>query len=258
MLNVLNTRLDGRRALVTGASSGIGRATAQGLAGLGCDLAVVARRAERLEALRRELAPTGVQVDTLAVDLSTPDAIARMDTAGFFDVDILINNAGGALGKDAVATADVAEWRAMIDVNVTAAFLVTRAVVPRMLARGGGDIVAISSIAGHIPYEGGSVYCATKHALRAFCTALRRETAGQDLRVVQVSPGMVDTEFSAVRFRGDQTAADAVYAGMTPLSAEDVARQILWALLQPRHVNLDEVMVMASAQGGVGKVVRRQ
>lgn len=249
--------LSGASALVTGASSGIGLATACQLAAEGVQLKLVARRAERLQAIQAALqARFQVQVDILALDLAKPESWEALSSAGFDQVDILINNAGLALGREPVASSDFADWQRMLDLNVTTAFEMVRRVLPGMLARGRGDIVCVGSIAGQIAYEGGAIYCASKYALRAFCQSLRYETCGQNVRVLLVSPGMVETEFSQVRF-GSAEAASAVYAGMQPLTPANIAQAMLQALQQPRHVNWDELVILASDQGGVSKVVRR-
>jgi len=249
--------LQGQSALITGASSGIGLATACQLAAEGVSLKLVARRAERLEAIQAALNKRfpQIQIETLKADLALPESWETLETAGFYAVDILINNAGLARGRDPVVESQWADWQAMLDLDVAAAFEITRRVVPGMLARGQGDIVCLGSAAGQIPYAGGAIYCAAKHALRAFCQVLRRETCGQNLRVVLISPGMVETEFSVVRLGAE--AAKNVYAGMDPLTPAEVAAQMLFALKQPRHINWDELLLMATAQGGVEKVVRR-
>lgn len=249
--------LTGLSALVTGASSGIGLATAVQLAARGVHLKLVARRRERLEELRTALIERfPIAVEIQAADLAESASWEQLAAAGFYDSDILINNAGLAHGRDKVEVSSFEAWAPMIDVNITAAFELTRRVVPGMLARGRGDIVCLGSAAGIYPYEGGAVYCATKAALRSFCQILRKETAGHNLRVLLISPGMVETEFSARRL-GSEAAGKAVYAGMSPLTPADVARQILLALGQPRHVNWDELLLMATDQGWTDKVVRR-
>lgn len=248
--------LAGKTAFITGASSGIGLASACQLAEIGVHLKLVARRQERLEAIQTFLRRRfGIEVEILSADLSQPEAMQNLDAAQFFEADIVINNAGLASGRDAVADSQAADWQRMLDLNINAAFEINRRVVPRFLARGQGDLVCLGSIAGHIAYEGGAIYCASKHALRAFCESLRRETAGQNLRVMLISPGMVETEFSEVRL-GSAEAAAAIYADMTPLTPADIARQIVFALQQPRHVNWDELVITAQDQGGVKKVVR--
>lgn len=249
--------LQGQSALITGASSGIGLATACQLAAEGVQLKLVARRAERLQALKTALNQRfpEVQIETLCADLTWPESWQTLEDAGFYQVDILINNAGLAVGRDPVVKSEWLDWQAMLDLDVSAAFEIVRRVLPGMLARGQGDIVCLGSAAGQIPYEGGAIYCAAKHALRAFCQVLRRETCGQNLRVLLISPGMVETEFSIVRLGAE--AAQNVYAGMDPLTPAEVAAQMLFALKQPRHINWDELLLMATAQGGVEKVVRR-
>lgn len=249
--------LTGSTALVTGASAGIGLATACQLAAQGVNLRLVARRETRLKDIQQALLARfpALDVQILALDLTQPANWESLSQAGFDCVDILVNNAGLALGRDAVAASNFLDWQRMLDLNVTAAFELVRRVLPGMLARGGGDLICLGSIAGQIAYEGGAVYCASKHALRAFCQALRYETCGQNVRVLLVSPGMVETEFSQVRL-GSAEAAAAVYAGMQPLTAANIAQAIVQALQQPRHVNWDELVILASDQGGVSKVVR--
>lgn len=257
-LQVSEHTLRGKTALVTGASSGIGLATACQLAAQGVDLRLTARRRERLEAIHAGLAERFPQlrIDILAADLARSESWEQLAAAGFYDVDILVDNAGMAIGREPVAQSRAADWRAMIDLDITAAFEMVRRVVPGMLARGEGDIVCLGSAAGLFAYPGGAVYCGAKAALRAFCQALRRETNGENLRVILISPGMVETEFSAVRL-GSVAAGQAVYAGMTPLTPAEVGHQILLALRQPRHINWDELLLMATDQGGVEKVARR-
>jgi len=251
--------LSGQSALITGASSGIGLASACQLAQAGAHLKLVARRAERLAELKAALSQAfpASHVDCLAADLAEPQSWEALEAAGFYAVDLLINNAGLALGREPVASSAFADWQRMLDINLTAAFEMVRRVLPGMLQRGQGDIVCLGSIAGQIAYEGGAIYCASKHALRAFCQSLRYETCGQNLRVLLVSPGMVNTEFSQVRF-GSEAAAQAVYQGMNPLTPANIAQAIVQSLQQPRHVNWDELVILASDQGGVSKVVRRQ
>ncbi len=250
--------LAGKSALVTGASSGIGLASACRLAEAGVNLKLTGRRLERLIELKSALLERfpKLLIDILATDLAQPASWDQLAQAGFYEVDILINNAGLAHGRDKVETARFEDWQPMIDVNITAAFEITRRIVPGMLSRGQGDIVCLGSAAGIYPYEGGSVYCASKAALRSFCQILRRETAGQNLRVMLMAPGMVETEFSTRRLNSPE-AGKAVYAGMTPLTENDVARQLVFALSQPRHVNWDELLLMATDQGWTDKVVRK-
>lgn len=241
-----------KRALITGASSGIGRAIAVSLAKSGVDVYLVARREDKLRELARE---TGGKY--LVADVNDKDIASKLESFTLKKIDILINNAGLALGRDKVESASWEDLQGMIDTNITANFRVAHAVVPWMLRNGGGDIINLCSIAGHHTYPGGAVYCATKHAVLAFTRALREETAGKNLRVMQVSPGMVDTEFSAVRFKGDVNLAKTVYKGMEPLVAEDIAEMMMFMLSRPRHVVIDEIITMPTAQGSPTTVVRK-
>lgn len=249
--------IKGKRALVTGATAGIGLALAVQLAREGVALVLVGRREGRLAWLKSELAERcpGSTVEVACGDVRERSFLQTLDERRLLDVDIFVDNAGLARGRDPVSAADPMHWDEMLDTNVTAAFHLTRLVLPHMLRRGRGHILALSSVAAHVAYEGGSVYCATKHALRAFHQCLRQETCGQNIRVTMLSPGMVETEFSVVRL-GDKEAAKAVYQGFSPLVAADIARQAIWALTQPEHVNIDELIVLPTAQGSATKVVR--
>lgn len=164
-------------------------------------------------------------------------------------MDVLINNAGLALGREKVEASTLLDWEQMISTNITANFRMVHAILPWMLEQKSGDIINLSSVAGHYTYPGGAVYCATKHAVKAFTRVLREETCGRNIRVMQISPGMVKTEFSQVRFKGDLAAAEAVYSGMTPLTGEDIARMMVFMLEQPRHVVIDEMITMPLDQG---------
>lgn len=254
-----NSPLKNQLYLVTGGSSGIGAATGRLLAQRGAEVIMVARRRERLElqaeAIRQEC-PTA-KLRLLELDVTAPDALERLRASGALDVHGLINNAGLALGRDPVHTSKWADAEQMLKVNVEAALRLAHAVVPLMLQRGQGDIVNLCSVAGHWTYPGGAIYCATKHALWAFTKALREETCGKNLRVMQISPGMVETDFSRVRFGGDEALAQKVYTGMTPLSAQDIAEQILFMLERPRHVCIDELVTMPTDQGSPTTVSRR-
>jgi 3-hydroxy acid dehydrogenase/malonic semialdehyde reductase len=250
--------LSGLQALVTGASSGIGLSTAVRLAQEGCHLHLVARRNERLEMLADEIVrinPT-VSVKTYSLDLCSPSALDVLDAAGATDVDILINNAGLAKGLSTISDSNPSDWNEMLDINVRSVFELTRRTVQKMILRKSGDILAVSSIAAHSSYNNGAVYCATKHAIRAFHEALRLETLEHGLRVVMVSPGMVETEFSLVRFYGDHKKAQSVYKGVNALDAGDVAESILFALRQPRHINLDEIIIKPQQQGNPWTIFR--
>jgi NADP-dependent 3-hydroxy acid dehydrogenase YdfG len=237
-------------AVVTGASSGIGAATARRLAAEGFDVVVGARRLDRL----REVAePIGARA--LPLDVTDPASVEAF-AAEVGDCRVLVNNAGGALGLDAVAGADEEQWRWMYDANVLGTLRATQAFLPKLEASGDGHIVMIGSIAGWEPYDGGAGYNAAKFALRAMTKVLRSELLGKPIRVSEVDPGMVETEFSVVRFDGDEARAAAVYDRTTPLTADDVADCITFVVTRPSHVNIDTLLVMPRDQAGPGKVHR--
>lgn len=245
------------RAVVTGASSGIGRATVQRLRAEGWDVVAVARRADRLAALA---AQTGAVPH--AADVTSDDDVARLVatvTAGG-PVNAVVNVAGGALGTDPVADADLDRWRRMYEVNVLGTLRVTRALLPALVASGRGDVVVLTSTAAHDTYPGGAGYVAAKHAERIIASTLRLEIVGQPVRVIEIAPGMVRTdEFSLVRFDGDRAKADAVYAGVDePLLAEDVADAIAWTLTRPHHVNVDSLILRPRAQASSTTVARKR
>ncbi|HJK96634.1 MAG TPA: SDR family NAD(P)-dependent oxidoreductase [Polyangiaceae bacterium LLY-WYZ-14_1] len=251
-----------RRSLVTGASAGIGRATALALARRGDHVLATGRREARLDALAEEAAadPTSSgRIEPLVFDLTDRRATeAALEGPAAAGIDVLVNNAGLARGVAPLQEGDVDDWEAMIDTNLRGLLYATRAVLPGMVARGRGDIVNVGSVAGRWVYPGGNVYCATKYAVGALSEALRLDVQGTGLRVTNVLPGMVETEFSQVRL-GDAGQAAAVYEGMTPLSGEDIAETILWALDRPPHVTIQELVVFPTDQAGVGpgKVHRR-
>jgi len=226
-----------RTAVITGASSGIGAATARALAGDGYRVILGARRFDRIEALATELGG-----EAIALDVTDPASVEPF-VAAVDACEVLVNNAGGALGLDSIADADEEKWLTMYESNVMGQMRMTRALLPKLIASGDGHVVGITSIAAIEPYVGGAGYNAAKHAQRAMLRVLRQELLGQPVRVTEVAPGMVETEFSVVRFGGDEDAAARVYEGMRPLSAEDVAECIRWALAQPSHVNVDEIVV---------------
>lgn len=244
----------GRRALVTGASTGIGEATVRLLRSHGWDVVATARRAERLESLATE---TGCQ--WVAADLQEADDVAHLatETLSAGPVDAVVNNAGGALGTDPVAAGDVEEWLKMYDRNALAALRVSQAFLPGLRERG-GDLVFLTSTAAHDTYPGGAGYVAAKHAERVVANTLRLELVGEPVRVIEVAPGMVATpEFSLNRFHGDREKADAVYRGVDePLTAQDVAECIVWALERPSHVNIDSLIVRPRAQASNTVVAR--
>lgn len=245
--------------IITGASSGIGEAISLECAKAGASLGMGARRTERLEALAARLRQEhGIRVETGALDVgdaASVDAFSRRMLAAFGGIDALVNNAGLGLGRDPIATASIADWATMYDTNVLGALRVTQAFLPSLIERK-GHVLNIGSIAGREVYEGGAGYCGTKFALRALTKTLREELFGKGVRVTSIDPGMVETEFSEVRFGGDKAKAKAVYAGMTPLTAGDVAEAALFALSRPAHVNIDEILIMPTDQASATRVYR--
>jgi NADP-dependent 3-hydroxy acid dehydrogenase YdfG len=246
-----------RTAVVTGASSGIGAATARGLAEAGYHVVLTARRADRLDALAKELSAAGRSVAVHALDVTDRPAVDAF-AGSLGRCDVLVNNAGGALGADPVATADPADWRTMYEVNVLGVLNVTQALLPALIESGDGTVVILSSTAGLATYEGGGGYVAAKHGAHVIAGTLRLELSGQPVRVIEIAPGMVKTdEFSLARFRGDTDRADAVYAGVSaPLTADDVADTITWAVTRPSHVNVDLLVLRPRAQASNYKVHR--
>jgi NADP-dependent 3-hydroxy acid dehydrogenase YdfG len=239
-----------RIAVVTGASSGIGAATAARLAADGWDVVVGARRLDRLQKVAD---PIGARA--LALDVTEPDSVAAF-CAEVPECRLLVNNAGGALGLEPIAEADDEKWRLMYETNVAGVVRMTRTLLPAIEASGDGHIVVVTSIAGHEAYPGGGGYNAAKFGARALTGVLRAELLGRPIRVTEVAPGMVETEFSLVRFAGDEDRADAVYTGTTPLTADDVADCIAWAASRPSHVNIDEIIVKPRDQASATNVHR--
>lgn len=240
-----------RTAVVTGASSGIGAATARALAADGHRVVLGARRLERLRALAEEIGG-----EALELDVADPGSVADF-AAAVPACEVLVNNAGGALGLEPLREADEEKWLQMYEANVMGTMRMTRALLPKLVESGDGHLVAVTSIAAFESYRGGAGYNAAKHAQRALLRALRLELLGDPVRVTEVAPGMVETEFSLVRFGGDEEAASRVYEGMTPLSAQDVAECIRWAVAQPSHVNIDEIVVRPRDQAAATEVHRR-
>ncbi|MGW5556320.1 SDR family oxidoreductase [Micromonospora sp. NPDC003944] len=248
-------------AIVTGASSGIGAATARRLAAEGFHVLAAARRAERLTDLVAEITAAGGKATAVTCDVTSDESVARLAEAAAQapgPVTLLVNNAGGARGLDPVESGSVADWQWMYDVNVLGTLRVTQALLPALEASGSGTIVVVSSTAGLTVYEGGGGYTAAKHAQTAIAGTLRLELCGRPLRVVEIDPGMVKTdEFGLVRFEGDAERAAAVYAGVPgPLVAEDVADCIAWCATRPEHVNVDRLVVRPRAQAAQHKVHR--
>lgn len=244
-------------AVITGASSGIGAATARQLAAAGYHVVLTARRKDRIEALAAELTGAGRQATAYALDVTDRPAVDAF-AASLDRCDVLVNNAGGALGADPVATADPGDWRQMYEVNVIGTLNTTQALLPAITASGDGTVVILSSTAGHATYEGGAGYVAAKNGARVLAETLRLEIVGTPVRVIEIAPGMVKTdEFATTRFRGDEEKAAKVYAGVAePLTADDVADTITWAVTRPPHVNIDLLVVRPRAQASNTKVHR--
>jgi NADP-dependent 3-hydroxy acid dehydrogenase YdfG len=240
-----------RVAVITGASAGIGEATARSLAAQGFHVVVVARRAHRINALAAEIDGTAIVSDV--TDGAAVDALA----AQLKRVDVLVNNAGGAKGLEPVTDADLEHWRWMWETNVLGTLRVTRALLPKLIDSGDGLIVTITSIAAMEVYDGGAGYTAAKHAQGALHRTLRGELLGKPVRLTEIAPGAVETEFSLVRFGGDQQRADAVYAGMTPLVAEDIAEVIGFVASRPSHVNIDQIVIRPRDQATASRRIQR-
>lgn len=257
--------LKGVSVLVTGATSGIGRATAWRFAELGCKLTICGRRTELLEELKQQILakfpgipeplPMTLDVSDLKQITALPE---RLAAAGVKEVDILVNNAGLALGVSGADENNLEDVQTMLATNVMGVMALVRTFAPGMKSRGRGHIVNISSVAGHECYTGGSAYCATKHAVNAFTIASRHDLAGTPIRVTAISPGMVETDFSKVRFGGDAEKAAKVYEGILPMVAEDVADQVIYATTRPRHVQIADVISYATNQGHAKYVVERK
>jgi NADP-dependent 3-hydroxy acid dehydrogenase YdfG len=241
-------------AVITGASSGIGAATARRLSAEGFEVVAAARRRDRLD----DLAASVPNVRVVELDVTDAASVAAL-ASSVENVDVLVNNAGGAIGTEPIETADPADWQTMYETNVIGVLRVTQALLPALSARGGGHVIVTGSIAGHLVYEGGGGYTAAKHGATALVETLRLELNGRPIRVTEIAPGMVHTEeFSLVRLRGDQAAADAVYAGVdAPLTADDVADCIAFAVTRPAHVNIDLLVVKPVAQAAPHKVHRK-
>jgi len=255
-------RLDGEVAFVTGASAGIGAACAHHIAALGATVVIGARRADKLNAVKADIERkvAGARVVALFLDVTDAASVTTWLAAGEAAAgppSILVDNAGLALGRAHVADVSDDDVDRMLDVNVRAAFRLVQRVVPGMKARGHGDIVLMASIAGSEAYAGGAVYCASKAALQTFGRSLRAELLGTDVRVMTFDPGLVETEFSFVRTKGDEVAAKMPYQGLEPLTADDVADCVAFALSRPRRMSLDRMQILAQAQLGTQAFFRR-
>lgn len=253
--------LNGKIVLITGASSGIGEACARAFAAQEARLILAARRVERLEKLRSVLFMRyGALVHTLTLDVRDQAAVAEAISglpAEWGAIEVLVNNAGLSRGLDKLHEGSLADWEEMIDTNLKGLLYVTRAVLPGMVQRRRGHVINIGSIAGHQAYPGGNVYCATKFAVNGLTQGLRIDTLGTGVRVSTVDPGMVETEFSVVRYHGDETRAAKTYTGVTPLTGADVAEAVIFCATRPAHVNINEVIIMPTDQATVTHVHRR-
>lgn len=247
-------------AFITGASSGIGEACARRFATGGYDLILTARRADRLEALRTRLEAEGTRVKCLVFDVRDADAATRAVESlepEWQKIDVLINNAGLALGLDREYEGDPEDWNTMIDTNIKGLLTMTRLIVPGMVARDEGHVINVGSVAGDAAYAKGNVYCATKAAVKAITDGLRIDVAESAVRVTNLKPGLVETEFSQVRFHGDTEKAETVYKGIKPLTGDDIADVAYYAASAPKHVQIAEVLILATHQAS-GSVVARK
>ena len=254
-------KLKDKTVLITGASSGIGAATARSFAEHGARLLLCARRLDKVQQMEPELRDKGA-ADVFSFELDVQD---RDEVEGTLNtlpdawgkIDILVNNAGLSRGLDKLWEDDVQNWEEMIDTNVKGLLYVTRTVVPGMVQRGRGHVINLGSIAGHMVYPGGHVYCATKAAERSISDGLRNDLNGTPIRVTSIDPGMVETDFSHVRFRGDADRAKKVYAGLQPLAPEDIAESIVWVATRPAHVEVQTLLITPTAQANA-YVVKRE
>ena len=248
-------------ALISGATSGIGKATAQILASNGYDLIITGRREALLNELAENIAgDTGAEVITLCFDIrdlnQVEQAISSL-SGKWIDIDLLVNNAGLAVGIEPVHEGVIDDWERMIDTNIKGLLYLSRIISPRMVARESGHIINISSIAGHEIYPNGAAYCGSKHAVKAITKAMRMELLPFGIKVGSISPGMVDTEFSLVRFKGSRERADNVYKGLTPLYATDIADSILFMVTRPAHVNIEDLVILPTDQASARDYRRR-
>jgi len=253
--------LEDKVVFITGASAGIGRSCAMAFASLGAKLLLAARRRERLDELAAEIRDK-YPAEVYAFELDVRDqraverAVAEL-SAEWSGIEVLVNNAGLSRGLDKLHEGQLLDWEEMIDTNVKGLIYVSRAVIPGMVKRNGGHIINIGSIAGHEVYVGGNVYCATKFAVNALSKGMRLDLNGTPIRVSEVAPGLVETEFSIVRYRGDKEKAGKAYQGMTPLTGDDIADAVVYCATRPPHVNISEMIVMPTAQAATWLVHRR-
>ena len=247
--------------LITGATSGIGKACAELLARQKKDLFLIGRRTDRLKQIQSQLeSQEKVQVQIAALDISKSESVknfGKQFEKELSRVEVLINNAGLAIGRDRFQEANLEDWEKMIDVNVKGLLYMTHQILPYFVRRSSGHIVNLGSVAGRWVYPRGNIYCATKRAVSALTESLRQDLLGTGIRVTEISPGMVETEFSLVRFGGDQQKAKAIYEGMKPLTAEDIADAVVWTLMRPPHVNIQEMIIYPTQQASTTLVDRK-
>ena len=249
-----------KTALITGATSGIGEACARKFAEGGYNVIITGRRSERLEALKAELEETGAKIKTLTFDVRDADAAGKAIGSlaeEWSTIDVLVNNAGLALGLDKEHEGSMEDWNTMIDTNIKGLLTMTRLIVPGMAGRNSGHVINIGSVAGDAAYARGNVYCATKAAVKTITDGLRIDLADTAVRVTNIKPGLVETEFSKVRFHGDEERADNVYKGIKPLTGTDIADVVFYAASAPAHVQIAEVLILATHQAS-GSVIVRQ
>ncbi len=250
--------LTGKIVFITGASAGIGEAVARHFARRKCRLILAARRKDRIDNLAREI---GTECLTVALDITDSGAVKETIAAipdNWKTIDILVNNAGLSRGLNPVHEGSLQDWEEMIDTNVKGLLYVTRAILPGMVERGRGHIINIGSIAGREVYPRGNVYCATKHAVDALTKGLRLDLLESPVRITTVDPGLVETEFSEVRFRGDSERAEKVYKGYRPLSGDDVAEAVIWAADRPQHVSIGEILILPTDQASSTMVHKKE
>jgi NADP-dependent 3-hydroxy acid dehydrogenase YdfG len=245
---------ESRTAVVTGASAGIGAATARALAGAGFHVILGARRRERLEEVAT---PLGDRATVMPLDVTDPESVAAFVARVPERLHLLVNNAGGAHGLERIESAKEEDWEWMWETNVMGTLRLTRALLPALRASGDGHVINLGSIAGFETYVGGAGYTGVKHAVRAFTRTLRLELLGEPVRVTEIAPGLVETEFSLVRFAGDEERAKSVYRGLDPLTAEDIADCVVWAATRPSRVNIDEIVVRPRDQATATQVHRK-
>lgn len=249
-----------KTALITGASAGFGKATAEILAANGWNLIICGRRKVRLDVLERQLKEKyKVDVLSLSFDIRNNEEVKKaiaMLTDQWKEIDLLVNNAGLASGFAAIQEGNTDDWELMIDTNVKGLLYMTRCIAPMMIARKQGHIINIGSVAGKEVAALGNVYCATKHAVDALTKAMRIELLSHNIKVTQIAPGMAETEFSIVRFKGDDERAKNVYKGIEPLHAEDIAETIWWIVSRPPHVNINDIVIMPTAQANATTLIR--